>query len=101
MYLEEEGDHRQAVVVLEGFVLAPVCLPVVNQMHLHWKAGIWHKLRLKLWDLRFKSWSSGLWHRRIQTFLTNLLAATIFLHPEDGGRMVLRNAGILPHHTLS
>jgi hypothetical protein len=38
IYLEEEGDHCQAVFMLESFVLAPIRFLEMNQVHLHRKA---------------------------------------------------------------
>ena len=45
VYLEEEGDHSQPVLVVESHFLAAVILLVVNQMHLHRKAAIIRSLQ--------------------------------------------------------
>ena len=45
VYLKEEGDHNQPVLVVESHFLAAVFLLVVNQMHLHRKAAIIRSLQ--------------------------------------------------------
>ena len=45
VYLEEEGDHSQPVLVVESHCLAAVILLVVNYMHLHRKAAIIRSLQ--------------------------------------------------------
>ena len=45
VYLEQEGDHSQTVLVVDSHFLAAVILLIVNQVHLHRKAGIIRSLQ--------------------------------------------------------